>query len=259
MYFRILSLAIVTVALLGSSASAQLTNYFEDFEGLDRTDMDALSNVGWLGAAAGVPNGGGFQFFAGFPAQNDINNPVNSVISDVASGGAPPVGNQGLVVFTDFNSAIHFDQPNSGFDDLIISIFQERAITAADIGNTVEFSWIADGNAVPPSGDTLAEAFILTLDPNNGFAATNSLAFDTTATADGALAANSLTLDLTDPALAGQIFQFGFRSTSSSGNGAAVDYDNVSLSVAPTVPEPGSLVALAFGSVVMISRRRRKS
>ena len=258
MYFRILTLAVLTVSLLGSTASAQLSNFFEDFESLDRTDAAALSNAGWLGAAAGIPDGGGFQFFAGFAAGNDIANPVNSVISDVPSGGAPPVGNQGLVVFTDFNSSIHTDQPNSGFEDLVISIFQERTLVAADIGSTVEFSWIADGNAVPPSADTLAEAFILTLDPNNGFAATNALAVDTTLTADGALAAGSITLDLTDPALDGQIFQFGFRTTSSSGNGAAVDYDNVALTV-NSVPEPSSLMALAMGSVAMIARRRRKS
>jgi len=139
---------------------------------------------------------------------------------------------------------------------LVISIFQERTISAADIGSTIEFSWIADGNSVPPSGDALTEAFILTLDPNAGFAATNSLAFDTTATADGALAANSLTLDLADPLLAGQILQFGFRTTSSDGEGAAVDYDNVALTVS-SVPEPGSAAVLALLGLGAFARRRR--
>ena len=58
MYFRILTLAVLTVSLLGSTASAQLSNFFEDFESLDRTDAAALSNAGWLGAAAGIPDGG---------------------------------------------------------------------------------------------------------------------------------------------------------------------------------------------------------
>jgi len=44
MYLRILTLAALTVSLLGSTASAQLSNYSEDFESLDRTDGAALSN-----------------------------------------------------------------------------------------------------------------------------------------------------------------------------------------------------------------------
>ncbi len=207
----------------------QLTGFFEDFEGLDRTDPNALANAGWQGAAAGLTPTGGFQFFASFDAPNNIDAPQLSVISDTASGGAPPVGNQGLVVFSDYNSDIHSGNP--AFQSLIISIFQERTISAADIGNTIEFSWIADGNPAPPTGDTLTEAFLLTLDPNNNFVATNDLAFNTTATADGALALNSLTLDLTDPLLEGQILQFGFRNTAGGFNGSAVDYDNVQLTV----------------------------
>ena len=255
MYLRIFSLAILSVALLGSTASAQLTDFFEDFESLDRTDPNALADGGWLGAAAGVPTGGGFQFFASFTAPNNIDGPQLSVISDTASG-APPIGDQGLVVFSDYNSDIHSGNPD--FEALIISIFQERTIAASDIGNAIEFSWTADGNSAPPTGDTTTEAFILTLDPNNGFAATNSLIFDTTATADGSLAVNSLGLDLTDPALEGQILQFGFRNTAANFDGSAVDYDNVTLAVS-AVPEPSSLMALALGSVVMLSRRRRIS
>ena len=228
MYFRILSLAVVTVLLLGSPASAQLTDFFEDFEGLDRDNPAALADTGWQGAAAGLTPSGAFQFFAGFTAPNNVDSPQLSVISDIPSG-APPVGDQGLVVFSDYNSDIHSGNP--AFSLLIISIFQERTISAADIGNTIEFSWVADGNAFPPTGDTVTEAFMLTLDPNNGFAATNNLVFDTTATADGALAVNSLTLDLSDPLLEGQILQFGFRNTAGGFNGSAVDYDNVTLTV----------------------------
>lgn len=218
--------------VITQTGEPQLMNYFEDFESLNRTNSNALANAGWKGAAAGLTPTGNFQFFASFDAPNNITDPFNSVISDTASG-APPIGNQGLVVLSDYNSDIHSGNP--AFESLIISIFQERVISAADIGRTIEFSWVADGNPVPPSGDTLAEAFVLTLDPNNGFAATNALAFDTTATADGALALNSLTLDLTDPLLEGQILQFGFRNTANGFNGSAVDYDNVSLTVSPIV------------------------
>ena len=230
MYFRIFSLAIFTVCLLGSTASAQLTNFFEDFEGLDRTSPTALSDAGWQGAAAGLTPDGRFEFFASFVAPNNIDGPQLSVISDT-DGGQPPVGDQGLVVFSDYNSDIHSGNPV--FSLLIISIFQERIIAADDIGEMIEFSWIADGNVAPPTGDTVTQAFMLTLDPDNNFALTNELVFDTTTTADGALAANSLTLDLSDPLLEGQILQFGFRNTAGGFNGSAVDYDNVGLTILP--------------------------
>ena len=54
MKIRILSLAILAVSILGSTASAQLTNFFEDFEGLDRTSSNVLADAGWNGAAAGI-------------------------------------------------------------------------------------------------------------------------------------------------------------------------------------------------------------
>jgi len=86
MYLRFLSLAIFTVLLLGSNASAQLTNFSEDFEGLDRTSPTALSDAGWQGAASGLTPSGGFQFFAGFVAPNNIDAPQLSIVSDTASG-----------------------------------------------------------------------------------------------------------------------------------------------------------------------------
>jgi hypothetical protein len=252
------SLVIASLATC-QPASAQLSNYFQDFENLDRTDPQALENDGWRGAAAGISTGGGFVFFAGFAAANNISNPANSVISDFNSGGDPPIGDQGLVVFTDYGSDIHATDPatrNPAFEDLVISIFQERTIAASDIGSSIEFGWVAEQNSVPPSGNAFTEAFILTLDPNNGFAATNDLSFNTTGTPDTPTS-NSLSLDLSDPLLAGQILQFGFRTTSSDSEGVAVDYDNVSLSVT-AVPEPGSLVALALVTSACGLRRRRR-
>ena len=45
MKIRILSLAILAVSILGSTASAQLTNFFEDFEGLDRISSNVLAQT----------------------------------------------------------------------------------------------------------------------------------------------------------------------------------------------------------------------
>lgn len=259
MRLSVLFVGLLVAGLVPVQASAALTSYVQDFESLDRTSPSALADDGWLLFAAGINGSGTFtNFGAGpFPAPNNIAAPSVSVISDVASGGAPPAGNQGLVFFSDYGSGLHSDAADPR--DLVLSLFQERVIAAADIGSTVTFSWLADGNAAPPTGDAITEAFLLTLDPTAGFAATNNLAFDTTMTADGALAANSLTLALSDPSLVDQILQFGFRNTASDFEGSAVDYDNVSFNVT-AIPEPSSvgvLAALAIGGAVQWRRRKR--
>lgn len=234
-------------------AVGSLTNYTQDFENLDRTSPTALSDDGWQLFAAGI-NGSGsyFNFGAGpFPAPNNISSPNISVISDVPSGGDPPAGNQGLVFFSDYESGLHSD-PNDP-RDLVLSLFQQRIIAAEDIGLTVTFSWLAEGNANPPTGQAITEAFLLTLDPNNNFSATNNLSSITTSVLDGAPTPGSLVLALTDPALVGQILQFGFRNTASDFEGSAVDYDNISFAV----PEPASAMLLAVGGLVAVARRRK--
>ena len=234
------------------AANAQLSDYSQDFEGLDRNDPNALANDGWKLFVASVDGTVAYpNFTAGpFGAPNNISGPQVSVISDT-SGGDPPAGNQGLVVFSDYNSSLHSDPLDPR--GLVLSVFQEQTISAADIGKTVTFSFLAEGNANPPSGSTVAEAFLLTLDPLAGFAATNNLAFDTFSVPDGTPTAGQLTLDLTDPLLEGQILQFGFRNTARDFEGSAVDYDNVNF----VVPEPSSLALIGIGATVLMRRRRK--
>ncbi|MEO0716525.1 MAG: PEP-CTERM sorting domain-containing protein, partial [Planctomycetota bacterium] len=241
------------LSLATSSATAQLSDYSQDFESLDRTVFTALSDDGWIGFASGINGAPGFGDFGfgPFPAPNDIAAPFNSVISE-STGGDPPAGNQGLLILSDYNSDLHSNPADPR--DLVISIFQEQIISAGDIGKSVNFSFLADGNVNPPSGDATAEAFLLTLDPNNGFIATNNLAFDTTNVADGSNIAGSLSLDITDPLLVGQILQFGFRNTASDFEGSAVDYDNVVFSV---IPEPTAAAMVALAGVAGLVRRRR--
>lgn len=252
------SLALLAVCTLATGvASAQLSNYSQDFEALDRNDFDALSNDGWLTFAAGINGNASFPDFGAGPfgTPNNIVAPFQAVISET-TGGDPPAGAQGLTILSDYASDLHQEPQGTGTDprDLVINVFQEQIISAGDIGKSVTFSFLADGNAAPPSGGATAEAFLITLDPNAGFSRTNDLAFDTTNLADGALLTGSLSLDITDPLLQGQILQFGFRNTASDFEGSAVDYDNVLFSV---VPEPTTAAMIALAGVAGLARRRR--
>lgn len=238
-------------AALAPAGFGQITSYSQDFEGLDATDPNALANDGWQFFAAGInPNGSTSFTFGPIGAPNNSANPNVSLIS-TSDGGEPPAGNQGLLFLTDNNSPLI----NDPADDRVLelSVFQQQTISAADIGTSVIFSFLVDGNAFPPTGNAAAEAFLITLDPNAGFSRTNDLTFDTTSIADGANLAASITLDLTDSALEGQILQFGFRNRASDFEGSAVDYDNVTFGV---VPEPASLALIGLGGLMMATRRR---
>lgn len=243
-----------SACLLGVTATAQVAPYYQDFESVDRTQTTALSDDGWKLFAAGINGVPDFPNFAvgPFAAPNDINNPVNSIISDIASGGDPPAGNQGLVIFSDYGSSIHTEPLDPR--DLVISVFQEQTITNGDIGKIVAFEFLSERNAFPPTGDAVTEAFLVTLDPNDSFNATNNLIIDTTNVPDGAPTFNRLVLDLSNPALEGQILQFGFRSISSDGEGTGVDYDNVRLAV----PEPSTVSLIALAGIALVGLRSRR-
>jgi hypothetical protein len=238
------------------SAQAQLSNYSQDFESLDRTDPGALSSDGWLFFAADVDGVPGDPLYGPFTfgpigAPNNTASPNTSLISNIDFGGNPPAGLQGLLFFSDYNSGIHSD-PNDP-RGLLLSVFQQQVIGADDIGKTAVFDFLAQGNPNPPSGSASAEAFLLTLDSN--FNATNLLFFDTTSVVSGSPTAGQLSLDLTDPLLEGQILQFGFRNTARDGEGSAVDYDNINFQV---VPEPSSLALVGIGAAAVLIRRRRR-
>ena len=249
--FRSTLPALAAAGLLAAPASAQLSNFTQDFEGLDRTNPDALAQDGFQLFAQGINPDGSVSFgFGPFAAPNDIDNPNITVISEDALGG------QGLTFFTDTNSPLN--DPNSDRQDaLALSLFQQQTIAAEDIGNTVSFAFTFDDAENPPSGGAIAEAFILTLDPNAGFAATNNISTDVS-NATAIEMAGLLTLDLSDPALVGQILQFGFRNEAEDGEGSAVNFDNLvfTANITNPIPEPASLAILGLGGVALLTRRR---
>ena len=122
-----------------------------------------------------------------------------------------------------------------------------------------------DSNAVGNncSGTCTASAFVKTLDPDTGFSTTNLIEVDTTAISQSVWETFSITLDLTDFALDGQILQIGFQSFAGNFDNTGVYYDNVSLTLtgeSVNVPIPAAaiaILALGLGITAVRSRKNR--
>ena len=234
---------------LSGTASAAITPFSEDFEGLDPAGPTALSDAGWLvGANVFDSTGSTFLYnYFSFPAPNG--GPAFSGVA-TGEGGASQGANQ-LSVYNDYNNADHGNGSNNIIEAVV---FQEQVgISASDVGNTYTFSFdTKQGNQAPPS---TSEAFMLVLDPDAGFSPIGPTpTFDTTAI--GTLwTGGSISLTIT-PAMEGanHIFQFGFRNRASNFGDSGVFYDNVSVAV----PEPGSFALLSMGALGMVARRRRR-
>jgi len=198
----------------------------QSFETLDASSANALGDDGWVFFGNVFDSGGDFKFgFGPQPAPNATFDPANIFISAVVTGqGGPTQGDQQLSIFSDYNCC----QPGEGHfgtDMVEVNVFQEiNPIPAEFIGQTITFSF--DAKAGDIGGDTTAAGYVQTLDPDDGFARTNLETVDTTNLPDtwGRL---SVSLDLSDPLLEGQILQFGFQNTASDFDPSNVFYDNV--------------------------------
>ena len=141
----------------------------------------------------------------------------------VVGEGGPAQGDQQLSVYSDYNNG---DHANGIWIEA--NVFQEQIVGAGNVGDTWIFGFdtkrgnINDNPDLPPAE---ALAFIKTLDPNNGFALTNFIVFDTT-NEDDVWSRYELTIEI-DASLPGQILQFGFLNLSTLFQSTGVFYDNV--------------------------------
>lgn len=212
--------AAIVAMLLPVGASAQITAYSQDFEGLNQADNAALSSDGWLvyGAVFDIT---GSTFLYDY-ASVAPNGPTNAFSAIVNGQGGVDQGAQQLSIFSDYENVDH------GNNRLIQSnVYQEFTITNANVGQTWDFVFESKlGNLGAPS---TALAYISTIDPNDSFAQTNFVSVDQTATPT---TWTGYTLSLTiDSGLVGQIFQVGFRCEATAYDGSGIFYDNVSLEV----------------------------
>jgi hypothetical protein len=225
--------------LVASPALADLANYSQDFEGLVQADPAALGNDDWLIFANVFDPGGGYLYGYGvFPAPNG-----SPGFSSIASGeGGVDQGAQQLVTYSDYNNG---DHANGNLIET--NVFQEFTVGAADVGSTWTFEFDAKlGDLIAPS---TAQAFIKTLDPNNGYALTNFVTMDTH-TLPGTWGSYSIQLAI-DGSLNGQLLQIGFLTLATNYDESGVVYDNVNFT-----PEPASLALLGLGSIVLLRRRK---
>lgn len=242
MKFLCCLLAVVAMLLTSGSAEAQLSPYSQDFETLDPNSPSALGDDGWL-VFANVFGPGGAPFlynYGPFAAPNGSGG-FSNVTTSISGA---PVGDGGIVTFSDYNNGDH------GVGNLIeTNVFQEQIVGAGDVGKTATFSFVAAPGDL--GGSSTALAFIKTLDPGAGFALTNFLTFDTTSLPVGNTS-GSLSLPI-DGSLPGQIFQFGFLTEATSFEPSGVNYDNINF----VIPEPGTISLSAIGACALLCRKRR--
>lgn len=210
--------------------------YEQTFESLEPTAANALSADGWLYFGNVYTSAAVFKFgFGPFAA------PTTSLqISAIAIGeGGPGQGAQQLVVFSNYDCCQPGEGHFNGTDLVETIVFQEPfpnatgGIPAAEIGKVFTFTFDAKRGNI--AGATTAQAFIKTLDPGAGFATTNNAVLDTT-NLPTSWATYTITLNLSDPALEGQILQFGFQTLASNFEGAGNLYDNNLATLSPIAP-----------------------
>ena len=269
-------LAATALTLMSASSYAAVSSYAGDFEGLDAGNASALG-----------PFGEGFQIFADVWGSGSGDATVGVDIflysygpfaapnggpgfSAIAGGeGGFYQGDQYLNVYSDYNNGDQVAGGACGGTGCTIntSVFQESTIGAGDIGSiwTLTFDAnspfaggifdAAEGNGGDINNPQSASAFIKTLDPGAGYATTNDIRVDMTNISNTEWGQFTISLDLSDAALEGQLIQFGFNTVSSLYDNSGVYYDNICFDNAggcPGQPNPVPVPAAVwlFGSAL---------
>ena len=198
----------------------------QDFKGMAPAGPgwgnNALCDDGWLTRVDLYNAGGSFLYRYGpFPEPNGA---VGYSGIAVGQGGAQQ-GNPQLAVCSDYKSCC---ARGSG-ERVETFVLQQQTVSAGDGGSTWTFRFDAKWfNLAAPS---TAQAFIKTLDPDNGFQACASMSIDMSLVPT---TWGTCSRPFTITAGAGQVLQFGFASTATNVAGSAIHYDNISL--APVSP-----------------------
>ncbi|MBL8049374.1 MAG: hypothetical protein JNJ45_11905 [Chthonomonas sp.] len=245
------SLVLLFGAALATGASANLSNYTQNFDSLNAASPSALSDDGWkVFGNVFNPSGGYLYGYGTFPAPNGT-----AGFCSIAGGeGGPNQGSQYINCYSDYNNGDH-----ANGNRIEANVFQEQIVGVGDLGKTYRFTFDYKASFTSgPSGSTVTQAFIKVLNPNNGY----SLDFFPTITTTSASNVNWSEGNFIDVPIqsswTGNILQFGFLSNATSYQGTGVYYDNISFmelgsgsTIGGTV-NLGSYAGTATGSATVV-------
>ncbi len=219
---NIAKLAALAVGASFTTAVMAISPYAQNFEAMNGADPLVLANDGWQYYAAVFDVGGNFQYqYFGPDAPNGTPG-----FSSVAGGeGGANQGTQYLNIYSDYlNQGAH-----TAGQRVDASVYQERFISAADLGVTFNFRFDYKAASSPfgPSGTTTTAAFIKILDPSNGYATLLNPTLNTTAASNSVWSeGNTLSVTINN-SWTGKLLQFGFFNSASNNQPSGVFYDNI--------------------------------
>jgi len=287
------ALTVLTLAMAvayAPASSAAVTAYAQDFDALDASSATALGPFGegftifadvWGKAGGDATVGSDIFLYSYGPFAAPNGGPGFSAIA--GGEGGVNQGTQYLNIYSDYNNPDQTGGGACGPDGCTLntSVIFENTIDAADVNGdiwTLTFdakspfaNGIFDGTAANGNGGDInnpqsASAFIKTLNPAAGYATTNDIRVDMTTVSNTDWGQYSISIDLSDPLLAGQLIQFGFNAVSTEYGDSGVFYDNIcfdNTGGCPGSPNPVPVPAAVwlFGSgllgLVGVARRRK--
>ena len=285
-------LALTTSAaflLLSASSHAAVAPFSQDFEGLtvaeagiensDLADNDWEVTGNVFDGSSSVDFPGNYLYFYGqwSPAPNNGGGGFSAVATGDDTNNLS--GANYLNIYSDYDN--RGAQESGQIVNAIVA--KQYTVSSTDIGQTLTFSFDAKrpdidedgfgGDSSAAAGNNcantcIAQAFVKTLDPNANYSTTNSVIEVTTEISQSEWSSFTMTLELTDALLEGQILQVGFETFATGDDNTGVYYDNIVLSLdgpeveATNVPIP-AIALLGFGALLawsgMSSIRKRLS
>lgn len=203
-----------------SQTNPGIQSYAQDFEALDIMSPTALSDDAWLVFANVFDAAGNYAYGYGAVAPNG-----GGGFSQIDTGSqGPGQGAQYLNAFNDYNNLDH--GIGSQIDALV---YQERAVTAGDVGKTFQlsFDYLKSPVVLNGDGQTTTAAFLKILRSSDfTFSEIARDSIDTTNASTVTWAATSLSLTI-DPTWVGETLQFGFESSATNFEDSGRYYDNI--------------------------------
>ena len=265
-YFKNLAVSFLLLTCMQSIAA--ITPYSQDFESMSlggQFESSELSVDGWQvggnvfsGNPSGASQYGDFLYFYGwFPAPNSTSGSFSAVQAGDTT--KDDTGTNYLMVYNDYNNSWAHEE-----GQIVNAVFaKETFISYEDIGETLTFRFdakrpkaIDDGvggdssHAVGNNCESIcsSNAFIRTLDPASGYQTSNIIIEETTTISQTDWSSYTLSLELTDPLLIGQLLLVGFENFATNYENSAVYYDNISISTS-AVPLPAGITLFLSGLV----------